>query len=116
MCPMLFLGVIYAAIQLHNGNYSSSINNQKSKRGYHCILAQTGLTAVLSNLIAIHFFVWLKDEGSWLDIGTSISHYVIAMSISLAGFLFTLLGKEMLSFSVSSNIHQKLLKVSNKHV
>ncbi|CAH8502081.1 unnamed protein product [Schistosoma guineensis] len=109
MCPMLFLGVIYAAIQLHNGNYSSSINNQKSKRGYHSILAQTGLTAVLSNLIAIHFFVWLKDEGSWLDIGTSISHYVIAMSISLAGFLFTLLGKEMLSFSVSSNIHQKLL-------
>uniref|UniRef100_A0A095BVY2 GPI ethanolamine phosphate transferase 1 n=1 Tax=Schistosoma haematobium TaxID=6185 RepID=A0A095BVY2_SCHHA len=116
MCPMLFLGVIYAAIQSHNGNYSSSINNQKSKRGYHSILAQTGLTAVLSNLIAIHFFVWLKDEGSWLDIGTSISHYVIAMSISLAGFLFTLLGKEMLSFSVSSNIHQKLLKVSNKHV
>ncbi|VDP17862.1 unnamed protein product [Schistosoma margrebowiei] len=116
MCPMLFLGVIYAAIQLHNGNYSSSINNQKSKRGYHSILAQTGVTAVLSNLIAIHFFVWLKDEGSWLDIGTSISHYVIAMSISLAGFLFTLLGKEMLSFSVSSNIHQKLLKVSNKYV
>ncbi|CAH8494781.1 unnamed protein product [Schistosoma mattheei] len=116
MCPMLFLGVIYAAIQLHNGNYSSSVNNQKSKRGYHSILAQTGVTAVLSNLIAIHFFVWLKDEGSWLDIGTSISHYVIAMSISLAGFLFTLLGKEMLSFSVSSNIRQKLLKVSNKHV
>ncbi|CAH8509933.1 unnamed protein product [Schistosoma rodhaini] len=119
MCPMLFLGVIYAAIQLHNGNpdnYSSSINSQRSKRGYHSILAQTGVTAVLSNLIAIHFFVWLKDEGSWLDIGTSISHYVIAMSISLAGFLFTLLGREMLSFSVNSNINQKLLKVSNKHV
>ncbi|TNN19523.1 GPI ethanolamine phosphate transferase 1 [Schistosoma japonicum] len=122
ICPMLFLGVIYAVIQLCNDSlfdYSSFvkyINNRKSKRGHDSILAHTGLTAVLSNLIAIHFFLWLRDEGSWLDIGTSISHYVIAMSISLAAFLFALLGKKMLSIQMGTKIHQALLKVSNKYV
>ncbi|KAH8859835.1 GPI ethanolamine phosphate transferase 1 [Schistosoma japonicum] len=121
ICPMLFLGVIYAVIQLCNDSlfdYSSFvkyINNRKSKRGHDSILAHTGLTAVLSNLIAIHFFLWLRDEGSWLDIGTSISHYVIAMSISLAAFLFALLGKKMLSIQMGTKIHQALLKVSNNY-
>ncbi|CAH8499019.1 unnamed protein product [Heterobilharzia americana] len=116
ICPMLFLGVIYAAVQLFSGN-SSSIKcaNMQTKYEYYSLLAHTGLTAVLSDLIAIHFFVWLRDEGSWLDIGTSISHYVIAMSISLAAFLFTLFGKKMLSISMGNKIHS-FIKTSDKYV
>ncbi|XP_056594734.1 GPI ethanolamine phosphate transferase 1 [Triplophysa dalaica] len=38
---------------------------------------------VISDLMALHFFFLVKDYGSWLDIGTSISHYVIVMSMTI---------------------------------
>jgi GPI ethanolamine phosphate transferase 1 len=32
---------------------------------------------LLSSVMAMHFFHWVTTVGSWLDIGMSISHYVI---------------------------------------
>lgn len=32
---------------------------------------------LLSSAMAVQFFHWVTSQGSWLDIGTSISHYVI---------------------------------------
>ncbi|XP_069425219.1 GPI ethanolamine phosphate transferase 1 isoform X2 [Ovis canadensis] len=37
----------------------------------------------ISDIMALHFFFLIKDYGSWLDIGTSISHYVIVMSMTI---------------------------------
>uniref|UniRef100_A0A8C9CXI9 GPI ethanolamine phosphate transferase 1 n=1 Tax=Phocoena sinus TaxID=42100 RepID=A0A8C9CXI9_PHOSS len=37
----------------------------------------------ISDIMALHFFFLIKDYGSWLDIGTSISHYVIVMSLTI---------------------------------
>uniref|UniRef100_A0A8C0AE66 GPI ethanolamine phosphate transferase 1 n=1 Tax=Bos mutus grunniens TaxID=30521 RepID=A0A8C0AE66_BOSMU len=37
----------------------------------------------ISDIMALHFFFLIKDHGSWLDIGTSISHYVIVMSMTI---------------------------------
>ena len=41
----------------------------------------------ISDIMTIRFFYMVRDEGSWLDIGTSISHFVIGslMSVFVAG-------------------------------
>lgn len=41
------------------------------------------LVLVISDIMAMHFFFLVQDYGSWLDIGTSISHYVIVMSMTI---------------------------------
>ncbi|XP_060134011.1 GPI ethanolamine phosphate transferase 1 isoform X3 [Zootoca vivipara] len=48
------------------------------------------IVLVISDIMALHFFFLVKDYGSWLDIGTSISHYVVAMSFTI--FLLLLSG------------------------
>lgn len=71
---------------------------------FYCIFEVTDLSLrtaftqlmVISDLMALHFFFLIKTEGSWLDIGTSLSHYIIVMTkiiavsalFSIAQFLF----------------------------
>ncbi|XP_076060251.1 phosphatidylinositol glycan anchor biosynthesis class N [Oratosquilla oratoria] len=44
---------------------------------------------VMSDIMALHFFFLVRTEGSWLDIGTTLSHYIISMTTTV--FLIFLL-------------------------
>jgi len=48
------------------------------------------LVMSISDVLTMNFFWMVRDEGSWLDIGTSISHFVIAslLCVFVAGLEF----------------------------
>ncbi|EEP77820.1 hypothetical protein UREG_02669 [Uncinocarpus reesii 1704] len=48
------------------------------------------IVMAISDVMTLNFFYMVRDEGSWLDIGTTISHFCIAsgMSVFVAGLEF----------------------------
>uniref|UniRef100_A0A672NRB5 GPI ethanolamine phosphate transferase 1 n=1 Tax=Sinocyclocheilus grahami TaxID=75366 RepID=A0A672NRB5_SINGR len=73
---------------------SIQVSTQLSSRSLFLVVL------VISDLMALHFFFLVKDHGSWLDIGTSISHYVIVMSMTI----FLMLLSVMTHFLTSKRI------------
>ncbi|XP_012860193.2 GPI ethanolamine phosphate transferase 1 [Echinops telfairi] len=41
------------------------------------------MVLLISDMMALHFFFLVKDHGSWLDIGTSITHYAMALFLTV---------------------------------
>lgn len=70
----------------------------------------------MSNIMGLHFLFLIKNTGSWLDIGMSISHYVIVQSLAL--FLLLMYGLAGLLIGVDQNDSEKnsilLLPTTNK--
>jgi len=52
--------------------------------------------------MGLHFLFLIKNTGSWLDIGMSISHYVIVQSLAL--FLSLMFGLAGLLIGVEKEI------------
>ena len=48
------------------------------------------LVLIMTDFMALQFFLLVRDYGSWLEIGTSISHYVIMLCFII--FLFFIFG------------------------
>ncbi|XP_067124536.1 GPI ethanolamine phosphate transferase 1-like [Centruroides vittatus] len=63
---------------------------------------------VMTDFMGLHFFFLVQDSGSWLDIGISISHYVIMMSTTI--FVMILYGVSWLLTSCSFAFSIPLLK------
>ena len=67
------------------------------------------LVLILCDFMALHFFFMITDEGSWLEIGTSISHYVITMSMILGITLITALASLYVNVDVQDYLRIKQL-------
>ncbi|KAI6654690.1 hypothetical protein LOD99_2569 [Oopsacas minuta] len=65
------------------------------------------LVLIICDFMALHFFFMITDEGSWLQIGTSISHYVIAMGMILGITLITALASIYVNVDVQDYLRMK---------
>ncbi|KAL5112328.1 GPI ethanolamine phosphate transferase 1 [Taenia crassiceps] len=93
LCPIVLVGIAYGLV----GQVEESLESTTAPPLVHGALhPETTFLMIIANFLAMHFFAMLKDEGSWLDIGESISHYVIAMSIGLASVVLSHLGSWLL--------------------
>lgn len=77
---MLKLLVPFAFISANLGILNRRLGNLAPSALFMCVMA-------VSDVLTLNFFWMVRDEGSWLDIGTSISHFVIAslLGIFVAG-------------------------------
>ncbi|NWR66700.1 PIGN transferase, partial [Bucorvus abyssinicus] len=77
MGGLLVLKVIIPFVPVSCAFEAVQVTTQLSSKSLFLIVL------VISDIMALHFFFLVKDYGSWLDIGTSISHYVLVMSLTI---------------------------------
>ncbi|NXG43184.1 PIGN transferase, partial [Psilopogon haemacephalus] len=77
MGGLLLLKVIIPFVLVSCAFEAIQVTTQLSSKSLFLIVL------VISDIMALHFFFLVKDYGSWLDIGTSISHYVLVMSLTM---------------------------------
>lgn len=72
MVPFAFLSSVFGLLNMRLGVAPSAL--------FMVVMA-------VSDVMTLSFFYMVKDEGSWLDIGTTISHFVIAslLGVFVAG-------------------------------
>jgi len=71
MAALLVWKVTVPFVAVSTALWAITVENQISMRAIYLMIL------LLSSAMAVQFFHWVTSSGSWLDIGTSISHYVI---------------------------------------
>ncbi|XP_035781847.1 GPI ethanolamine phosphate transferase 1-like isoform X2 [Anopheles albimanus] len=73
------------------------------------------LTLILCDVMCLNFFFLVRNEGSWLDIGTSISHFVIMQCTTIVIMMLYEFSRLITEWSfVDANTQPEGLPVSNK--
>jgi len=71
MGALLIWKITVPFIAVSTALWAITVENQISMRAIYLMIL------LLSSAMAVQFFHWVTSIGSWLDIGTSLSHYVI---------------------------------------
>lgn len=58
------------------------------------------LASILAEILTINFFLAVRDEGSWLEIGSSISHFAICSFLGIFNSVLFLLGEFLMARTV----------------
>jgi phosphatidylinositol glycan class N len=96
---MMFLMVFKIVIPIFVVTLAySSISFSSSRQQFLIVM-------LFGDALSLVFFCLVRSSGSWLEIGTSISHYVISMSLSVVLMLL----HEACAFMVGPEKRQKLL-------
>lgn len=67
------------------------------------------LLFIISDSMAMIFYHFLKDEGSWLEIGISISNYVISMATAVIFFVLFHFSDKIFVFKLLNLFDLRLL-------
>lgn len=62
---------------------------------------------IIGNLMSMNFLFFVRNYGSWLEIGSSISHYVIMQAITMVLVLLSLMAKDALALKERSRLSRK---------
>lgn len=63
------------------------------------------LVLIMSDFMALNFFFLVRDYGSWLEIGTSISHYIIVMCMNIFLMMLFVVSQILTSFKLFNKKH-----------
>lgn len=77
MAALLLWKITVPFIAVSSALWAITLQHQLSMRNVYLMIL------LLSGVMAVQFFHWVTSRGSWLDIGTSLSHYVIVQSTVL---------------------------------
>ncbi|CCD72995.1 GPI ethanolamine phosphate transferase 1 [Caenorhabditis elegans] len=73
---------------------------------------------IFTDFMSMCFFHQLRDEGSWLDIGMSISQFIVSMCISLALLLLLSISSHLMAFEFrkfpGKRNHQEIESISSR--
>ncbi|XP_052742449.1 GPI ethanolamine phosphate transferase 1 isoform X2 [Bicyclus anynana] len=71
---------------------------------------------IYSNIMGLHMLYHVRNTGSWLEIGTSISQYIIVQLITLFIVLINQIAKVLTEVEIHNSILTKLFKNRKKYV
>uniref|UniRef100_A0A915J940 GPI ethanolamine phosphate transferase 1 n=1 Tax=Romanomermis culicivorax TaxID=13658 RepID=A0A915J940_ROMCU len=81
--PFLMTSLLLTKVSIPILLVLSSVVEMNGKNDHNSTKNSFWFYVVLCDLMAMNFYFALKDDGSWLDIGTSISHYILSMAMPL---------------------------------
>ncbi|KAF7633921.1 Sulfatase domain-containing protein [Meloidogyne graminicola] len=79
--PFLLISLYFISSIFQNNSFVNKLNNKI------IIKKLSTIVAIIINNMAMIFFYCLKTEGSWLQIGISISNYVICLVCSIVTYI-----------------------------